>query len=77
MATYVVFDVEIHDAARFAEFMQGVKPAIEAVGARYLARGSARHALRSVTGSRGASCCWSSPAQWPGRRFTTARCTKG
>ena len=44
MATCVVFDVEIHDAARFAEFMQGVKPAIEAVGARYLARGSARQA---------------------------------
>lgn len=41
MSTYVVFDVEIRDAARFAEFMQGVKQAIEAAGARYLARGGA------------------------------------
>lgn len=41
MPTYVVFDVEVRDAERFAEFMQGVKPAIEAAGARYLARGGA------------------------------------
>lgn len=41
MATYVIFDVEIRDPAQFQVFMTGVKPALEAVGARYLARGGA------------------------------------
>jgi uncharacterized protein (DUF1330 family) len=35
----VIFDVEIRDMARYQEFMAQVKPAIEAAGARYLARG--------------------------------------
>ncbi len=39
MAAYVIFDVEIRDMARYQEFMAQVKPAIEAAGARYLARG--------------------------------------
>lgn len=39
MTAYVVFDVEIRDAQRYQEFMQQVKPALEAAGARYLARG--------------------------------------
>ncbi len=39
MPAYVIFDVEIRDAAKFQEFMTGVKPAIEAAGAKYLARG--------------------------------------
>jgi uncharacterized protein (DUF1330 family) len=39
MAAYVIFDVEIRDAARYQEFMAGVKPALELAGARYLARG--------------------------------------
>ncbi len=39
MAAYVIFDVEIRDAARYQEFMTGVKPALEAAGAKYLARG--------------------------------------
>ena len=41
MAAYLIFDVEIHDMARYQEFMAGVKPALEAAGARYLARGGA------------------------------------
>ena len=41
MATYVVFDVDIYDPARYQDFMQQVKPALEAAGARYLARGGA------------------------------------
>lgn len=41
MRRYVIFDVEIRDAARYQQFMQGVKPALEAAGARYLARGGA------------------------------------
>lgn len=39
MPAYVIFDVAIHDMARYQEFMAGVKPALEAAGARYLARG--------------------------------------
>ena len=41
MSAYVIFDVEIHDMARYQAFMQGVKPALEAAGARYLSRGGA------------------------------------
>jgi len=39
MAAYVIFDVEIRDMARYQEFMKAVKPAIEEVGGKYLARG--------------------------------------
>src|SRR4051812_33950960 len=39
MAAYVIFDVEIRDAAAYRTFMDGVKPALEAAGARYLVRG--------------------------------------
>lgn len=39
MTTYVIFDVDIRDMARYQDFMTHVKPAIEAAGARYLARG--------------------------------------
>ncbi|MFZ4758081.1 MAG: DUF1330 domain-containing protein [Burkholderiaceae bacterium] len=41
MPAYVIFDVEIRDMTRYQAFMQGVKPALEAAGARYLARGGA------------------------------------
>lgn len=41
MAAYVIFDVEIRDMNQYQEFMQGVKPAIEAAGGKYLARGGA------------------------------------
>ncbi len=41
MSAYVIFDVEIRDPARYQEFMKGVKPALEAAGARYMARGGA------------------------------------
>lgn len=39
MPAYVIFDVEIRDMNQYQEFMNGVKPAIEAAGGRYLARG--------------------------------------
>ncbi len=39
MSAYVIFDVEIRDMARYQDFMKGVKPALDAAGARYLARG--------------------------------------
>ena len=41
MSAYVIFDVDIRDMAKYQEFMAGVKPALEAAGARYLARGGA------------------------------------
>ena len=41
MSAYVIFDVEIRDMVRYQDFMREVKPALEAAGARYLARGGA------------------------------------
>lgn len=41
MTAYVVFDVEIRDSERYQDFMRQVKPALEAAGARHLARGGA------------------------------------
>ena len=41
MSAYVIFDVEIRDMTKYQEFVKGVKPAIAAAGARYLARGGA------------------------------------
>ncbi len=46
MSARVTFDVEIRDPARYQVFMQGVKPALEAAGARYLARGEDAQALQ-------------------------------
>ena len=42
MPAHVIFDVEIRDMNQYQEFMKGVKPAIEAAGGKYLARGG-RH----------------------------------
>lgn len=41
MSAYVIFDVEIRDMTRYQAFMAAVKPAVEAAGGRYLARGGA------------------------------------
>jgi uncharacterized protein (DUF1330 family) len=41
MAAYVIFDVDIRDPGRYQEFMNGVKPALEKAGAKYLVRGGA------------------------------------
>ncbi|MEZ5610923.1 MAG: DUF1330 domain-containing protein [Rhodocyclaceae bacterium] len=41
MTAYVIFDVDIHDVPRYQEFIHKVKPALEAAGGRYLARGGA------------------------------------
>jgi uncharacterized protein (DUF1330 family) len=35
MSAYVIFDVEIRDMVRYQDFMQSVKPALDAAGARY------------------------------------------
>ena len=39
VAALVIFDVEIRNADRYQDFMRQVTPALDAVGARYLARG--------------------------------------
>ncbi len=41
MSAIVIFDVEIRDVPRYQDFIQKVKPALEAAGGRYLARGGA------------------------------------
>jgi uncharacterized protein (DUF1330 family) len=41
LSAYVIFDVEIRDMTQYQEFMKGVKPAVEAAGGKYLARGGA------------------------------------
>lgn len=41
MSAYVIFDVEIRDMSLYQEFMKRVKPALDAAGSRYLARGGA------------------------------------
>jgi uncharacterized protein (DUF1330 family) len=45
MVAYAIFDVEIHDMARYHEFMSAVKPAIEAAGGKYLVRGGAHKVI--------------------------------
>ena len=39
MSAYVIYDVQIRDPERYQEYTVKVKPAIEAAGGRYLARG--------------------------------------
>lgn len=39
MAAYVIFDIDIFNLERYQEFMAQAKPAIEAAGGKYLARG--------------------------------------
>lgn len=41
MSAYVIFDVDIRDMNRYADFMKAAKPAVEAAGGRYLVRGGA------------------------------------
>lgn len=39
MSAYAIIDVHIFDIEHYLEYQQAVKPVVEAVGARYLARG--------------------------------------
>ena len=41
MSAFVIFDVDIRNPERYQDYMRQVKPALEAAGARYLARGGA------------------------------------
>ncbi|WP_020681330.1 DUF1330 domain-containing protein [Marinobacterium rhizophilum] len=45
MSAYVIFDIDIHDLARYQDFMTQAKPAIEAAGGKYLARGGEHKVL--------------------------------
>jgi uncharacterized protein (DUF1330 family) len=36
---YILFDVDIRDGARYRQYMDRVRPALEAAGGRYLVRG--------------------------------------
>lgn len=45
MAHYAVLDIEIHDPAKYGEYMKRVAPALEAAGARYLVRGGVHEVL--------------------------------
>ena len=45
MSAYLIYDVEIHDPARYGEFMEKVKPLVEAFGGKYLVRGGAHEVL--------------------------------
>ncbi len=39
MSVYVIFDVEVHDPARFADFTSGTAEVVQAHGGRFIARG--------------------------------------
>ncbi len=45
MAAYVIFDIDIYNLERYQEFMTQAKPAIEAAGGKYLARGGQHKVL--------------------------------
>lgn len=45
MPAYLIYDVEIHDPEPYGAFMQQVKPLVEKMGGRYLARGGAHEVL--------------------------------
>lgn len=45
MSVFLIFDVEVHDAERFKDFMRAAKPLVEDVGGRYLVRGGAFEVL--------------------------------
>ena len=45
MPAYLIYDVDIHDPAPYGEFMKQVKPVVESMGGRYLARGGAHEVL--------------------------------
>jgi uncharacterized protein (DUF1330 family) len=60
MAAYFIFDVEIRDMSRYQDFMAGVKPALEAAGAKYLFEAALLKSSKAI-GSRAESCFWNFP----------------
>lgn len=45
MAHYAILDIEIHDSAKYQEYMNRVAAALKSAGARYLVRGGAHEVL--------------------------------
>jgi uncharacterized protein (DUF1330 family) len=76
MSAYVIFDVDIRDPAKYQEFMNGVKPALEKAGCKYLVRGGA-HKVYEGDWQRAALCFWNFPPWQPGKISTTDRPTEG
>jgi uncharacterized protein (DUF1330 family) len=48
MSAYVILDIKVNDAERFAEYKVLAPPAIAAYGGRYLARGGATAVLEGA-----------------------------
>ena len=53
MSAYVIFDVEIFDPPKYQVFMNGVKPALEAAGGKYLARAGSTGCMRVISNRAG------------------------
>jgi uncharacterized protein (DUF1330 family) len=45
VSAYLIYDVDIHDAAPYGEFMKKVKPVVESFGGKYLVRGGFHEVL--------------------------------
>ena len=45
MPAYLIYDVEIHDPEPYSRFMAEVKPIVERMGGKYLARGGEHEVL--------------------------------
>ena len=76
MSAYVIFDVEIRDVSKYQEFMKGVKPALDAAGARYLARGARTRSTKEI-GNQDESWCLSFHRSLHGRSSTKGRFIRG
>ena len=74
MAAYAIFDVEIHDMARYQEFMSAVKPAIEAAGGKNW-RAVGLKKLSKGIGNRAGLSLWSSHRSPQVKHFTLVRRT--
>jgi len=45
VSAYLIYDVDIHDAASYGEFMKKVKSVVESFGGKYLVRGGFHEVL--------------------------------
>lgn len=46
MSAYLIYDVDINDPVPYGEFMEQVKPIVEAFGGKYLVRGGSHEVLK-------------------------------
>lgn len=52
MAAYVLVEIDVHDPARYAEYMAAAPPSIANHGGRYLVRGGTAEALEGAAPKR-------------------------